>query len=615
MKRTILILLTLFSFLALAEAPKTFEQLQAECTGAGKEWNSELNRCTYTQQTHETQQAHLECEQSADPDACYENLASEQTGVSKGEGRDGGKSSTMGAAISSAYSAFLLVSGMAAKNPGGKKWCISKMIFMGSSAAWLAGDLILKSSAKKRFKQLAAQFQSEAGNQELKGAINSSFESQLRAFHYLRSEQEIVKSNAEQRTNLHGMAALGFGAALGMAIFETIMMNKPGGRAMACTGSGKKSSKPKPKAKGLKGLKGINFSLGSSPQIAVGAGVMLGWNAKLMSAAAKEKKTAAHNIQQIEEVMESFEVSMAGFCPDGREDLNNARCYCYNTDGSNNPNRTNSAMCQNLWASDQQNYFVPANDYLGPAAPPMGCMTVVGQYDESCQCKKMINTKTGENACLKVSSNSFNMGTLGQNLALPQAASNITSFGNGANHALGSLNSASLAQQAARINKTNSALIGKAQKEGHKFPSIVPNAASLADKLAPKLAAYAKKKHSPSSLDSAFPGLLASRSRPKEVELAKGIDQVKKRISPGLKLKGGVGLKLVKGKNANNFQYNWNEANGEDGGKTIDLGVEEANYKYDANDIIKDDEESLFQVITRRYNSSGLKRLFGGGGQ
>ena len=50
----------------------------------------------------------------------------------------------------------------------------------------------------------------------------------------------------------------------------------------------------------------------------------------------------------------------------------------------------------------------------------------------------------------------------------------------------------------------------------------------------------------------------------------------------------------------------------DDGNKVVDLGADaaEKNYDYGENDINNDADLNLFDIITRRYNLTGLERLF-----
>ncbi len=130
----------------------------------------------------------------------------------------------------------------------------------------------------------------------------------------------------------------------------------------------------------------------------------------LANQAKKQKDKADENIKAIDEALETFAGQMAGYCPDGREDLNNERCYCYSDDGVKNDNRSNSAMCQNLWAADTKNFALDETSYALSNGPAQVCLRVDGKIDEDCKCRKLIDSKTKQNAC---STNTYNMTSLG----------------------------------------------------------------------------------------------------------------------------------------------------------------------------------------------------------
>ncbi|CAN0275041.1 unnamed protein product, partial [Chrysoparadoxa australica] len=156
---------------------------------------------------------------------------------------------------------------------------------------------------------------------------------------------------------------------------------------------------------------------GTSPQLLVASGIMLALTGFLGFQADKEMSRAKDNIAEIDEILKTYSEYMAGFCPDGREDLNSPRCYCYNTDGSKNENRTNSVICQNLFAADDMNYALQnakSDDLLG--GPRQGCITVTGQFDEGCKCRQMKNTTTGQNACAKTPNSALISGGFGSQL-------------------------------------------------------------------------------------------------------------------------------------------------------------------------------------------------------
>jgi hypothetical protein len=182
----------------------------------------------------------------------------------------------------------------------------------------------------------------------------------------------------------------------------------------------------------------------------------------------------------------------------------------------------------------------------------------------------------------------------------------LNAFPQGANAALGSLNEASLQKSAARNKSLAESMIKKANQEGAKFPTL----GALEEK-AEKLALGASDSKSLANLNSAFsPGRASSlASNP---SLAKAIEKAESRINltPTLASSGsGKGSIGSGAKGGNGFKFNWNDAAAKEGNKVQTFM--EKKYKYKGSDIVKRNDVSLWNVISRRYQTSGLKRLFG----
>ena len=455
-------------------AADNLDRQRAECTGTAKRWDENLNRCIWTQQTYETRESSSQCREAQDQKACFERVASETTGVKKGERNKKTKDSRLGSTLAAAYSIFLYTAKKAKKLKVPQ--CPSQKIFMGTSLVWLAGDQYLKSNTKKKFKNLISRYEEQTQNWEKKGpSQDSSFESQYSAFSYLRDEQGVIKKNADQRVKLHQVAKVGYGAALASALVELIWTGCRGENENTTTADEKPAStvadeKPastvadeKPASK-----------LGSSAQIAASSGLMLIFNEKLAKGAREEKKRAKDNIKNIEEIMSNFKISMTGFCSDGREDLSNLRCYCYTESGQPNPQRTNSSLCQKEWEETGPiDRHLPPNTYATPDDPnkPQGCLDMRGQYDEECRCRSMKHTKTGEDACYKIPLNKNDFSGPGAFWGgVPEVASLLNDFSQGADGALGKLNYSSWNQKAHQQKGLNKKRLAQLKKKIHAWP-------------------------------------------------------------------------------------------------------------------------------------------------
>ncbi|MFX3689201.1 MAG: hypothetical protein ACN6I0_00365 [Peredibacter sp.] len=619
----------------------TIEEQQAACTGADKSWNSELNRCMVTQEAIDMKDNADSCETSSDPESCYMKTAEERTGVNKGQRSEDAKGENIGKMVAGAYALYSLfaTTSMGDKLTGATKkvstGCLSKKIFQATSIAWVAGDYFLKHKAKKGFEELADKYKTETENEESKGAENSSYQSQVRAFYYLREEQQQVQQLGKNRSKLQMATAAGFAASLGFAIYEltpaglaagkrcvtTIGDDKPPGETTGGTtgettggttgqttsGSTTGDTTGKPTVDPAKTFSKQLVRLGSSAQIAVGAGIMLALNAYLIYHAKNEVKKAEQNVETIDDVIATYNEFMSGFCPDGREDINNDRCYCYNSDGTKNDNRTQSVICQNLFAADEMN-FALKNEKLADITegPRQGCVTITGQFDLDCKCTKMKNNVTGQNACSTAPNSALLTGGFGAKLGAANAVNTLGKFPNGANQALASLNSADLAKNAAHSDR----LIGNLVKDANSKGINVKGPDELKG-LAEKLALRTVTPKQLSSFNSAFnPSGKQFGAVPKGLDgaLKKAQEKVDITGSTGLTVKAATG-KVGAGNKKGAYKFNWNDAAAREGNKVQTFM--EKDYDYKGSDIVKRDDVSLWNVISNRYQTSGLRRLFG----
>ncbi len=648
---TIILLYTLSSIWAY---PSTgLDEKKAACTGAHQKWDDSLNRCMVTQGAVDMKGNTDACAGSADPESCYMKVAEKETGVQEGDKLESKNIELVAKVVAGAYAIFSFIAGSAAferytkagekamKGTGVKKGCKSKTAFQLTSVAWIGGDLFLKHRAKKNFEKMAEDYKSEANNENLKGSADSSFQAQTRAFTYLRQEQEQIKEQADMRVKLQMVAALGFGVTAGLATYElfnplaacgsTGEKGEPDAADSDATGTETAEAPDTPAdstgaeagsagkdvakdaAQGLdpkqKAAASFMAKLHSSPTILTGALVMMAINLYLIHHAKAEKGRAEKNIAMIDEALETYSQFMAGFCPDGREDINNDRCYCYNPDGTKNENRTKSVICQNLFAADDINYSLKTAK-IKPIdeGPRQGCITVTGQFDVDCKCQKMINTTSKQNACMNSPNSGLFTGGFGAQLDAPSTISTLGSMGNGANKALGSLNGADLAKKVARNKKLLDSLTAQAKAKDPKAKTTKEMEGIAKDLL--------KGSTSPASLsrmNNAFSPTgrgLGSVPQGLDSALKKVESKVNLDKSPSLVMaksgKGTVGANSGKG---SDFKFKWNDTAAREGNQVKSFMAKD--YDYKGSDIVDNDNVSLWNVISKRYQTSGLKRLFG----
>jgi hypothetical protein len=181
------------------------------------EWSSTLNRCVGKAAARETRNDSMACSSIKDVDArekCHLSLAENKTGLSADTEKlnQGGTTGSM--LMNGSIAAAYVISKMFSEKgrSGLTSGCTSKKILAVTSVAGLASDLYLKTSAKKKVKELEGKYALDK--------TSSAYEAQLKAFEYLKEEQQTVVKIAglEKKRNLALM--LGYAVAGGFAAYE-----------------------------------------------------------------------------------------------------------------------------------------------------------------------------------------------------------------------------------------------------------------------------------------------------------------------------------------------------------------------------------------------------------
>jgi hypothetical protein len=201
---------------------------KAECDkNKASEWSAKLNRCLTKAQAKENRLAAQACDKNTDPtarDNCHKALAEKLTGLSSDPNQIGDKSTTNTSmlvnGVGAAYSAlsFLNVFGKSKKESP----CTSKKIYGFTSVGGFLSDLYIKYTTKKKVDELKEKYKTDTKL--------GSLESQLKAFQYLRDEQEKIKEVASLEKKRNMVLMLGYGAAAVMALYEMTPM----GQNVAC---------------------------------------------------------------------------------------------------------------------------------------------------------------------------------------------------------------------------------------------------------------------------------------------------------------------------------------------------------------------------------------------
>lgn len=356
----------------------------------------------------------------------------------------------------------------------------------------------------------------------------------------------------------------------------------------------------------------IQKMLSSPTGILIMAGIA-GVNAGMLyKAAGDQEKESEENIKKIDKILTTFKDSYANYCPAGRNKLEDPKCYCYLDSGKQNTERSNSQICKDLWAKNNYKLDGTASDYsnLATITDPAGCMTTKGQFDEKCNCKKMVDSK-GVNACMK--SVAINMGDNGigsaylSNSGLDKVMKNAASTLSG-NANIGNLSDKNLALAIAKQKAMNKAIFDKLTKNPeNKLPKMDSDEDFL------KLQKSIVSDSDLQKMGTTFGGgALASVSSGIDPKKDKVLSDVKNKL--GLELSGsGKGLDAKKPAKKAGMDFNFAEDGAAGSSGQVVDSFPEKNYNYKNSDIVTDDGANIFEIISNRYIQSGLRRLFDDG--
>lgn len=681
---------------------------QTECQkNPSMQWDCKLNRCITPQTVVDMRVKNQACidlpettkEELAAKKACMDQRAESETGVKGGQTPKGS-----GFMVKAAYTmsvGLALINSFSTMAEGDS--CTSKTIFNATAYGAIAGELYQYFFLKKSLEKLQKNYKD--------GIIKegAAFEAQVKAFEYLRDEQDAIADIAKKKQILYTTLAAGYGAATAVALVEiSTLMTKCKGYNSAPLENNKKpftgsfsyvdwnlnnksiataqiinsdsalnalfnfkeqmdflegknsfspeiqaynelkkqnlvqtedkntfkevlrlavnSAFPEAKAEGMfsgaseflsalfgkdatgaaekSGVKDYLNKLGSSEGIAVVSAVCSGLSFKLASESAKEKKNALERKKMIEEIIAKFRADMAQFCTEkDRQDINKPECFCYTAKFEKSADRVNSETCKKYWDWKGHNYFKAAGNYDPAAVPSQGCIDMSKNLDRNCSCKNTVNSKTGVNNCLKSNLSKIDLGNLGAVTGLSNTGTQLDSIYQG-NLGSGSVDSDTIGKNAANTQKVIDSLLKQAESKNIKMPPVKDEKYlnALTAQLTPK-----------SVLDAAKGSILASNANPSSLRQdLPGIEEaLKKSGLSSSDYEGGTG----KGKKAGADSFsipsfgNQGSSDSSGQGKVVE-GFMNQEREFKDEDIVKDDGVPIWSILSKRYMTSGYRRLF-----
>ncbi len=339
---------------------------------------------------------------------------------------------------------------------------------------------------------------------------------------------------------------------------------------------------------------------------AVISGVLAAYSLMVANKAGELAKEAEERIKFLQELRDDFLANggaRTGNCSaKDRDDNTKPECYCYVSGGAPNRKRANYPTCQRALADtnyDASNYD-PA--YAKSNYENKGCFTQTKRFDPKCACKKD-KDKKGKDRCLRLDGK-LKLGDMGKLNGLKDMMKDTVNFTNG-NLSTGELDQAGLKDLALRVNKVKDKLA--------KNPKYAANMLKLKEaqgRIQKQIAAKMQRGLASGELSSPFNGGMFGGGSPSNAQdvlkdLKEKIDA--KRGIP--QFKRGKSLAATKTKRGMS-DFNFGDSGSGQAGVNVEDLNKVMNKDFAYNDINENPGHSIFQIITLRYQRSGLRRLF-----
>lgn len=268
-----------------------------------------------------------------------------------------------------------------------------------------------------------------------------------------------------------------------------------------------------------------------------------------------------------------------------RNDPGKPNCFCYTPENKRNPNRGNSPTCQRLWAGKD----TTATNYLSKDGNSKVCITKDRKPDPTCACKQ---TKS----CMKVQVNGIsgiNPGTFSMMSSSLQPLNDIA----GGVTSAASIDTAKLENQVARMKKLNEAV-------SKKIP--IPGRKKAEDKLMKEL-----QKASQSLPSSALVGNTSSSGMPSSPKEAAKLleEELNKKDTPVTPLPTFDNTIAAPAAPQPDLEFGLSEDEAAMQEGQI-AEVMQQDLDYGGNDINQGSTANIFEVLSSRYQRSGMRRLF-----
>jgi hypothetical protein len=325
-------------------------------------------------------------------------------------------------------------------------------------------------------------------------------------------------------------------------------------------------------------------------------GVMLASNIFMISHINKEIEKAGDRKDFINDLMNQTLGAGAAFgctTSDRNSNLSKPACFCYTSSGDLNPSRSNSATCKSLFGNKPKPGTAKNPKLASNTSKPKSCVSNKGNIDEKCECAK---TKSCA-AMPQLESGSVPAGLFGNLPTTINGLSNGTISGADVDpNQFSGLN--------ARAKAFTDQLVKKNPNLAMQLKKSQEDAKKIMNQLSRDIAASPNFRASPQNV-SASP---LSATDPGALEKLK--DELKKEATQyetSTASSGGSGKK--------DDELNFGVGSE---GEAITIEDEKlaevmgSEFDLTAGEINDDSGANIFDILTNRYQRSGLRRLFGG---
>jgi hypothetical protein len=328
----------------------------------------------------------------------------------------------------------------------------------------------------------------------------------------------------------------------------------------------------------------------------IASSVFAVWSGMMSMHAMKQAKIAKSRAELLRKMKAEFNDASTAInsCSDtDRSNPAKPSCYCYTDAGQRNTSRTSSDVCIALFTG--KSVDGTAGIYMASTdTSSSSCITSGGNADASCACR-------ATNTCLKASVNGISGLDTGTFSLLNGATSGITALGNGTAGSAGVNGAASVANAVRLLDASNKKLASTAA--GQKILAVKAN---LAEDLSNSLkAGAAGQSHPFADSNSSSPSSMS----PSQAVAA--LQEELKKANTGITMANG-GQTLAGPSSSAGAPADQMDLSFDNGTPTQASQVAEAmkqNLDYGDADI-KGSDTNIFEVVSSRYQRSGMRRLF-----